>query len=102
MAGADGAAALERAPDDVERYFLFQTLVGAWPISSARIGEYMLKALREAKRNTSWVEQDHEWEAGVEQFCQALYADREFISSLEEFVARVAPLGARAALGRSC
>ena len=36
----------------------------------------------------SWVQQDHEWEAGVEQFCQALYADREFISSLEEFVAR--------------
>ena len=69
------------APDDVERYFLFQTLVGAWPISSERIGEYMEKALREAKRNTSWVEQDHEWEAGVEQFCQALYADREFISS---------------------
>jgi (1->4)-alpha-D-glucan 1-alpha-D-glucosylmutase len=88
------------APDDVERYFLFQTLVGAWPISSERIGEYMLKALREAKRNTSWVEQDHEWEAGVEQFCQALYADREFISSLEEFVARLAPLGDRAALGQ--
>jgi (1->4)-alpha-D-glucan 1-alpha-D-glucosylmutase len=60
----------------------------------------MLKALREAKRNTSWVEQDHEWEAGVEQFCQALYADREFISSLEEFVARLAPLGDRAALGQ--
>ncbi len=87
------------APDDLERYFLFQTLAGAWPISSARIGEYMLKALREAKRNTSWVEQDHEWEAGVEQFCQALYADREFIASLEEFVARLAPLGDRAALG---
>jgi (1->4)-alpha-D-glucan 1-alpha-D-glucosylmutase len=88
------------APDDVERYFLFQTLVGAWPISSERIGEYMLKALREAKRNTSWVEQDHEWEAGVEQFCQALYADREFISSLEEFIARLAPLGDHAALGQ--
>jgi (1->4)-alpha-D-glucan 1-alpha-D-glucosylmutase len=88
------------APDDVERYFLFQTLVGAWPISSERIGEYMLKALREAKRNTNWVEQDHEWEGGVEQFCQALYADREFISSLEEFVARLAPLGDRAALGQ--
>ncbi len=33
------------APDDVERHFLFQTLVGAWPISSERIGEYMFKAL---------------------------------------------------------
>ena len=44
------------APDDVERYFLFQTLVGAWPIELERIEEYMEKALREAKRNTNWVE----------------------------------------------
>jgi (1->4)-alpha-D-glucan 1-alpha-D-glucosylmutase len=88
------------APDDVERYFLFQTLVGAWPISSERIGEYMLKALREAKRNTNWVEQDTEWESSVEVFCQALYADREFVSSLEDFAARVAVEGDRAALGQ--
>jgi (1->4)-alpha-D-glucan 1-alpha-D-glucosylmutase len=88
------------APDDVERYFLFQTLVGAWPISSERIGEYMLKALREAKRNTNWVEQDTEWEAAVEVFCQALYADREFVSSLEDFALRVAAEGDRAALGQ--
>jgi (1->4)-alpha-D-glucan 1-alpha-D-glucosylmutase len=86
------------APDDVERYFLFQTLVGAWPISSERIGEYMLKALREAKRNTNWVEQDTEWEANVEHFCQALYAERDFIASLEEFCIRVGALGDQAAL----
>jgi (1->4)-alpha-D-glucan 1-alpha-D-glucosylmutase len=88
------------APDDVERYFLFQTLVGAWPISSKRIGEYMLKALREAKRNTNWVEQDTEWEANVEHFCQALYAERDFIASLEEFCNRVGALGDQAALGQ--
>jgi len=88
------------APDDVERYFLFQTLVGAWPISSERIGEYMLKALREAKRNTNWSEQDTEWEASVEQFCQALYAEPNFIASLEEFCTRVAALGEQAALGQ--
>jgi (1->4)-alpha-D-glucan 1-alpha-D-glucosylmutase len=88
------------APDDVERYFLFQTLVGAWPISSERIGEYMLKALREAKRNTNWVDQNIEWEASVGRFCQALYADRAFVSSLEEFVARIALAGDRAALGQ--
>jgi (1->4)-alpha-D-glucan 1-alpha-D-glucosylmutase len=91
---------LKGAPDDVERYFLFQTLVGAWPISSERIGEYMLKALREAKRNTNWVEQDTEWESAVEVFCQALYAAPEFVSSLEDFVARVGFEGDRAALGQ--
>ena len=36
LAGADRAAAPDRgAPDDLERYFLFQTLVGAWPIEPA-------------------------------------------------------------------
>ncbi len=40
------------APDDVERYFIFQTLTGAWPVESQRIESYMEKALREAKRNT--------------------------------------------------
>ncbi len=53
------------APDDTERYFLFQTLAGAWPIESERIEAYMEKALREAKRNTNWVEQNADWELGV-------------------------------------
>ena len=47
-----------RGPDAVERYFIFQTLVGAWPIEPERLEAYVEKALREAKRNTSWVEPD--------------------------------------------
>jgi (1->4)-alpha-D-glucan 1-alpha-D-glucosylmutase len=88
------------APDDVERYFLFQTLVGAWVISPERIQEYMEKALREAKRNTNWVEQNHEWEEAVKQFCAALYADQQFIADFEPFAVRVAEIGDRAALGQ--
>ena len=53
-------------PTTLERYFLFQTLVGAWPIEAERIQAYMEKALREAKRNTSWTEQNDEWEQGGE------------------------------------
>src|SRR5262249_8105215 len=56
---------LDGAPDDVERYFIFQTLVGAWPIEAERIDAYMEKALREAKRNTNWIDQNHDWEAAV-------------------------------------
>jgi len=59
-------------PDDVERYFLLQTLVGAWPIELERIEGYMEKALREAKRNTNWVEQNHEYERAVIEFGRAL------------------------------
>ena len=53
------------APDAVEEYTIFQTLVGAWPIEPERLCAYMVKAMREAKRNTSWVEQDAGWEERV-------------------------------------
>ncbi len=86
------------APDDVERYFLFQTLVGAWPIGPERIEEYLVKALREAKRNTNWVEQNHEWEDAVKRFGRALYDERTFLDDFEPFVGRVAREGDRAAL----
>ena len=88
------------APDDVERYFLFQTLVGAWVISPERVEEYMEKALREAKRNTNWVEQNQDWEAAVKRFVRALYSDQAFLADFEPFAVRVAELGDRAALGQ--
>lgn len=88
----------DRAPDDAERYFLFQTLVGAWPIERERIEEYMVKALREAKRNTNWVQQNHEWEQAVARFARALYDDDAFLREFEPFAARVAADGDRAAL----
>jgi (1->4)-alpha-D-glucan 1-alpha-D-glucosylmutase len=88
------------APDDSERYFIFQTLVGAWPIESERLEAYMEKALREAKRNTNWVEQNHDWEQAVKRFCAGLYEHQAFRREFEPFAARVAELGERAALGQ--
>jgi (1->4)-alpha-D-glucan 1-alpha-D-glucosylmutase len=87
------------APDDLERYFLFQTLLGAWPIEPERIQEYMQKALREAKRNSSWVEQNQPWEAAVTRFCRALYEDQSFLADFEPFVASVDRVGGRIAHG---
>jgi (1->4)-alpha-D-glucan 1-alpha-D-glucosylmutase len=86
------------APDDLERYFLFQTLVGAWPIAVKRIQQYMEKALREAKRNTNWVDQNTGWERGVAKFCSALYEHREFLADFEPFAETVARAGDRIAL----
>jgi (1->4)-alpha-D-glucan 1-alpha-D-glucosylmutase len=88
------------APDDPERYLIFQTLVGSWPLESERLEAYVEKALREAKRNTSWVEQNADWERQAREFCRALYAEESFQASLSRFVARLAPLGQRAALGQ--
>ena len=87
------------APDDLERYFLLQTLVGAWPIEAERVEAYMEKALREAKRNTNWVDQNSAWEEGVARFCRALYWHRPFLDDFEPFVDLVARAGDRIALG---
>ncbi len=59
-------------PDPVERYLVFQTLVGAWPIEPERMDGYLEKALREAKRTTSWIEPDEEHEAAVKAFARGL------------------------------
>ena len=88
------------APDDVERYFIFQTLAGAWPIEVERVEAYMEKALREAKRNTNWIDQNAAWEDAVKRFCRGLYSCAAFLEDFEPFAARVAALGERAALGQ--
>ena len=87
-------------PDRVEEYFLYQTLVGAWPIGADRVEAYMEKALREAKRNTSWTRPDRAWEDSVKAFVRALYEHQPFLADFEPFAARLAAIGERAALGQ--
>jgi (1->4)-alpha-D-glucan 1-alpha-D-glucosylmutase len=89
-----------RGPDAVERYFIFQTLIGAWPIEPDRLVAYMEKALREGKRNTNWVEPDEAYEDRVKAFCRALFDHRPFLADFEPFAAEVARAGDRAALGQ--
>ncbi|MEA2494449.1 MAG: (1-_4)-alpha-D-glucan 1-alpha-D-glucosylmutase [Thermoleophilaceae bacterium] len=88
------------APDSVEEYFIYQNLIGAWPIEAERLEAYMEKALREAKRNTNWVDQNEDWEGRVKAFCRALYDHRPFRDSFDPFAARVADLGERSALAQ--
>ena len=87
------------APDGVERYFLLQTLVGAWPITRSLIVGYVEKALREAKRNTNWVDQNTDWEAAVKDFCRTSYEHDQFRSELDAFVREIDFAGERIALG---
>ena len=87
-------------PDPVERYFIFQTLVGVWPIEIERLEAYVEKALREAKRTTNWIEPDTPHEDRVKAFCRALFDHRPFLADFEPFAAEVARLGERAALGQ--
>jgi (1->4)-alpha-D-glucan 1-alpha-D-glucosylmutase len=87
-------------PDPVERYLIFQTLVGAWPIEPERLDAYLEKALREAKRTTSWIEPDEAHEAAVKAFARGVVELPEFREDFDPFVAEVAAAGERAALGQ--
>jgi (1->4)-alpha-D-glucan 1-alpha-D-glucosylmutase len=87
-------------PDGAERYFVFQTLVGAWPIEPERLEAYMEKAMREAKQRTNWIEPDEAHEAAVKAFCRALYDHEAFRADFEPFADQVARAGERAALGQ--
>lgn len=88
------------APDNAERYFIFQTLIGALPIAAERIDDYLLKAFREAGLNTNHISPNLEREAAVRRFCASLRVCEPFLADFEPFAARVAATGDRAALGQ--
>ncbi|MFW5730982.1 MAG: malto-oligosyltrehalose synthase [Desulfonatronovibrionaceae bacterium] len=80
-------------PDANMEYFIYQTLVGAWPISSERLDMYLEKAMREAKVHTSWTRQNQEYEQGVKDFALSLLEDQDFLAELEEFLQPVIAAG---------
>jgi (1->4)-alpha-D-glucan 1-alpha-D-glucosylmutase len=80
-------------PDRNTEYMLYQTLIGAWPITAERVQEYMLKATREAKQKTTWTANNSEFEDALSKFTAAIFLHREFVTDLEQFVARVQDAG---------
>ncbi len=96
----------EFVPSANEEYFLYQTLIGAWPLAPmnseehrefvGRIHGYMEKALREAKVNTSWVSPNTEYEAAFHSFLDALLdrsISKAFFDDFVPFQARIATAG---------
>ncbi len=73
-------------PDRNAEYLLYQTLVGAWPLSAERAVAFMAKAAREAKVHTSWVEPVAEYEEATEVFVRSLLSDPAFRTDLERFL----------------
>jgi len=73
-------------PDRNLEYFYYQTLVGAWPLSPDRACTVMIKAAREAKQHTSWLQPDAAYEQALEHFVRATLADTEFLAALEAFL----------------
>jgi (1->4)-alpha-D-glucan 1-alpha-D-glucosylmutase len=92
-----------RAPSATFEYLLYQTLLGVWPIASVdpslteRIKAYAVKAAREAKQETSWLNPHEGYETSVGTFIERILdrsVSAEFLDSLGHFVRRVALLGA--------
>ena len=77
-------------PDRNAEYLLYQTLVGAWPISRERILAYMEKASCEAKQHTDWNHRNSQYDGALKDFVTAALADGEFVRDLESFVASLA------------
>ena len=80
-------------PDRNSEYFLYQTMIGAWPITAERLFPYLEKAMREAKQQTTWVANNKEFEDALRKFTECLLADGEWRGELEAVVARVQDAG---------
>jgi (1->4)-alpha-D-glucan 1-alpha-D-glucosylmutase len=88
-------------PDRNAEYFLYQTMVGAWPISPERLIAYMEKAAREAKVKTSWVQQNKDFEDALRSFIERIMKSEAFVADLEAFVKRVLDAGRINSLAQS-
>jgi (1->4)-alpha-D-glucan 1-alpha-D-glucosylmutase len=101
-------------PSRAEEYLFYQTLVGSWPIADraaampdyrTRISAYMLKALREAKINTSWAKQSERYEELVGAFVNDVLSNgasrNPFLDDLDEFVGSIALPGFLNSLGQT-
>lgn len=90
-----------RAPSATFEYMLYQALLGAWDPDDtslgARIQAYALKAAREGKQETSWLNPHEAYEAGVKTFIERIL-DRntspEFLDALDTLAQRTALIGA--------
>jgi len=88
------------APDANDEYFLYQTLIGALPFREneykafkRRIKKYFIKAVREAKVHTNWIEPNEEYESACAQFIDKLlifHQTDEFWQDFTTFQKKVA------------
>jgi (1->4)-alpha-D-glucan 1-alpha-D-glucosylmutase len=98
------------APDRLDEWMFYQALIGAWPSEAIeepicacapvalvdRMAAYMVKAVKEAKRRTSWLHENVEYEDAVRGFVHAVLAGEHasgFLSSFVPFQRRVGWFG---------
>ncbi|MDQ2075306.1 malto-oligosyltrehalose synthase [Marinimicrobium sp. ABcell2] len=92
-------------PDNNLEYLFYQTLIGAWPQQDLdnldleafreRIQAYMLKAAKEAKQYTSWINSNSEYEDDLKQFIDKVltWDNRDFLDDFARFQSPVSEFG---------
>jgi (1->4)-alpha-D-glucan 1-alpha-D-glucosylmutase len=93
-------------PDRNEEYLLYQTLLGIWPFHppadheheafKTRIKNYMLKAVKEAKINSSWISPDSAYEEALSGFVDTILsrsAANLFMQDFNAFQTRISYFG---------
>jgi len=83
-------------PNRNEEYLIYQTLLGVWPFGPfpekvrtlflERIQTYMIKALREAKVTSSWLNPNEAYEHAVMKFLARLLSSTPANAFLEDFL----------------
>ena len=94
VARLDAIAARHRgvpSPSRRAEYLFYQTLVAAHPLDAERACAYMLKAAREAKLETNWIEPDQQYEAGLEDFVRGMLADPDVDAEISALIAAMTP-----------
>ncbi len=88
-------------PTPNDEYFIYQTLCAHLPMNGEinddfipRLKEYLVKAFRESKVNTSWSEPDNEYENKTQEFLDKILSHQSnFRISLVTFVKEIIPHG---------
>lgn len=91
----------EGSPTREDEYLFYQTLIGTWPIGPDRLKAFMLKAAREAKERTNWIDQDTGYEAALTRFVDGLITDDRLIKSLESLLTDLLPAARVASLAQT-
>jgi (1->4)-alpha-D-glucan 1-alpha-D-glucosylmutase len=84
-------AAAELSVDEPTAYLVMQTVVGTWPITVDRLGDYLEKAVREAKQHTAWTDGDAEYERQVHELAARCLAEGEIATAAGAWVTQLQP-----------
>ncbi len=86
LAAVDGWRRRHTFGDANAEYLFWQSLVGAWPVSRERLQAYLEKATREAKRGTSWIDPDPDYDRARDRFVEEVFADRDLLDTVGAWV----------------